>query len=85
MIPSPLLTAEEVARWLRLVDDGSPPEQVASAVRSVHRLVREERLRPVRPGRSYVFSVHELERFVRDETFAQRVQVGQRKPPLPRA
>ena len=65
---SPLLTSIETAHWLRLVNGEATPEDAESAVRSVHRLVQQKRLRPLKPGREYVFSVDELKRFVSSET-----------------
>ena len=69
--PSPLRTAEEAAVFFRIIDDGATPAELHNAVRAVHRLVQQNRLRPVRIGRGrYTFARAELERFVRDETAA---------------
>lgn len=70
--PPPLFTAAEVARWLRLLDEGASPDEVAGAVRVVHRLVRQGRLHPIRAGKSYIFSAGELERFAREESAPTR-------------
>lgn len=66
-VTSPVLTNEEAARFLRLDEDYS---EMADAVRALHRLVRDGRLRPLRCGKSYKFAVAELERYVADETAA---------------
>ena len=65
---STLLTSAEVAAHLRIIEPDAEPDEVARAVRAVHRLVRDGKLRPIRPARSYVFSPDELSRYVRDET-----------------
>ena len=65
---SPLLTSREAAEWLRLCAPDAAPDQCQSAIRSVHRLVQTGKLRPVRPGREYVFAQFELERYVHHET-----------------
>lgn len=65
---SPLLTNHEAALWLRLCGPDAAPDEVARAVRCVHKLVRLGKLRPVQPGREYTFSRSELDRYVRDET-----------------
>ena len=66
-VPSPVLTNEEAARFLRLDEDYS---EMADAVRALHRLVRQRKLSPLRCGKSYKFAVAELERYVADETSA---------------
>ena len=67
---SPLLTSLEAAVWLRLVEPDSTPGERESGTRCVLRLVQQSRLRPVRAGKSYEFSIAELERFVADDTAA---------------
>lgn len=66
-LTSPVLTNEEAVRFLRLDHDYPEP---ADAVKALHRLVRDGRLRPLRCGKSYKFAVAELERYVTDETSA---------------
>ena len=66
-VTSPVLTNEEAVRFLRLDDDYS---EMTDAVRALHRLVRDGRLRPLRCGKRYKFAVAELERYVADETSA---------------
>ena len=61
-------TALEVAVYLRLCEPDATPDEVARAVRCVHRLVRLGKLRPVQPGREYTFALAELARYVHDET-----------------
>ncbi len=63
-----LLTSAEVAVHLRIIEPDAGPDDVARAVRSVHKLVRDGKLRPIKPARSYVFAPAELDRYVRDET-----------------
>ena len=63
-----LLTSAEVAAHLRIIEPDAEPDEVARAVRSVHKLVRDGKLRPIKPARSYVFAVAEVDRYVRDET-----------------
>ncbi|MEE9130608.1 MAG: helix-turn-helix domain-containing protein [Phycisphaerales bacterium] len=67
-VNSPLLTGAEVACYLRLSAPDDDADAVARAVRCVHKLVRDGKLRPVKPGREYVFALAELDRYVRDET-----------------
>ena len=66
-VTSPVLTNDEAARFLRLDDDYS---EMADAIRALHRLVREGKLKPLRCGKSYKFAIAELERYVADETSA---------------
>lgn len=66
-VTSPVLTNEEAARFLRLDEDYS---EMADAIRALHRLVREGKLKPLRCGKSYKFAVAELERYVTNETSA---------------
>ena len=63
-VPSPVLTNEEAARFLRLDSDYPEP---ADAVKALHRLVRQGKLRPLQCGKTYKFTLAELERFIRDE------------------
>ena len=63
-----LLTSAEVAAHLRIIESDAEPDDVARAVRAVHRLVRDGKLRPIKPARSYVFALAEVDRYVRDET-----------------
>ena len=67
---SPVLTGAEVAIYLRLCESDDDPDTVAKAVRSVHKLVRDGKLRPIQPGREYAFSRAEIARYVHDETEA---------------
>ena len=67
---SPVMTASEVACYLRLCDPEATPTERQSAVRSVHRLVQEGRLRPLRPGREYVFWRQEVDHYIRCDTEA---------------
>ena len=69
-LTSPVMTALEVAIYLRLCDDGAAPKQCESAIRSVHGLVQGGQLRPIRPGREYVFSHDEVDRYIREVTEA---------------
>ncbi len=66
-LPSPVLTNEEAVRFLRLDSDYN---ELDDAVKALHRLVRDGRLRLLRCGKSYKFAVAELERYVADETSA---------------
>ncbi len=63
-----LMTSAEVAVHLRIIEPDAEPDDVARAVRAVHRLVRDGKLRPVKPARSYVFALAELARYVKAET-----------------
>ena len=65
---SPLLTGAEAAVYLRLCEPDAEPDEVSKAVRAVHRLVRDGKLRPVQPGREYLFALAELARYVVTET-----------------
>ena len=67
---SPVLTSAEVAIALRMCEPGDDADTVAKAVRCVHRLVREAKLKPIRPGREYVFGQIEVERYIEAETAA---------------
>ena len=61
---SPVLTATEVAVCLRLCGPDDEPDDVAKAIRSVHKLVRDGKLRPIQPGKEYAFVLFEVERYV---------------------
>lgn len=61
MTTSPVLTSAEAVRWLRLDEDH---DDIGSAVKALHRLVQEGRLRPLRVGKSYKFTLAELEKFI---------------------
>lgn len=63
-LSSPVLTAAETVRWLRLDEDHDDP---GLAIKALYRLVQEKRLRPLRVGKSYKFTTTELERFVSNE------------------
>lgn len=64
---SPVLTNAEAARWLRLDDDY---DDIGDAIKALCRLVRERGLRVLRCGKSYKFTLAELERFTREEVEA---------------
>lgn len=65
---SPLLTNPEAAVYLRLCEPDDEPDEVAKAVRSVHKLVRDGKLRPVQPGQAYTFARAELDRYIEAAT-----------------
>lgn len=71
---SPVLTASEACRFLRLLDDQADaladPDAAAAAVETLNRFVRQRRLRPIRGTRPRLYALEELARFVRDETLA---------------
>lgn len=67
-LTSPVMTSLEVAAYLRLCEPDAAPDQAQSAIRSVHRLVQQGKLRPIQPGREYVFWREEVDRYVREET-----------------
>lgn len=69
-IHSPVMTSHEVAVYLRLVEPDAEPDEVAKGTRAVHRLVRQNKLRPIQPGREYAFAHAEVDRYIRDETAA---------------
>ena len=62
---TPILTNQQAVAWLRL--DADYPEPV-DAVRALHRLVREGKIRPLRCGKTYKFTVGELRRYAELET-----------------
>ena len=61
MTTSPVLTAAEAARWLRLDEDH---DDIGQAIKALYRIVQEGRLAPLRVGRSYKFTLAELEKFI---------------------
>ncbi len=63
-LSSPVQTNEEAVRFVRLDQGYSEPYD---AIRALHRLVRQGKLRPLRCGKSYKFTVAELERFIAAE------------------
>ena len=63
-----LLTSAEVAVHLRIIEPDDDADAVARGVRSVHKLVRDGKLRPIRPAKTYIFAMAEVDRYVRDET-----------------
>lgn len=67
---SPLLSGAEVAVLLLLCQPDDGPDEIAKAVRAVHKLVRDGKLRPIKPGRKYVFAPAEVERYIEAETEA---------------
>ena len=73
MTPSPVLTAAEAARWLRLDEDH---DDIGQAVKALYLLVQQGRLRPLHVGKTYKFPVPELERFIRDEVAATDLADG---------
>ena len=66
-MPSPVLTNEEAVRFLRLDTDYN---ETADAIRALHRLVRQGKLRPLQCGKTYKFTLAELERFIAAEVRA---------------
>lgn len=68
---SPVLTNEESVRYLRLDEDY---ENLGDAIRALHRLVQQRKLRPLRCGKSYKFTLPELERFTVAELRASDTQ-----------
>lgn len=63
-----LLTSAEVAVHLRICESDAGPDEVARAVRAVHRLVRDKKLRPIKPAKTYIFAMYEVNRYVKAET-----------------
>ena len=61
---SPVLTNEEAVRWLRLDADY---DEMGDAIKALHRLVQQQKLKALRCGKSYKFTLPELERFTVDE------------------
>ncbi len=65
-VPITVLTALEVAKALRLIEDHTAE---GDAVAAVHRLVRECGLRPIRGcGKTYKFAGPEVDRWVMAST-----------------
>ncbi len=56
---TPVLTNLEAAEWLRLTDDYDQPED---AIEALYRIVRKGKLRPLRAGKTYKFTLAELAR-----------------------
>lgn len=69
---SPVLTSAETAVYLRLCTSQDDPDTIGKAVRCVHRLVREAKLRPIKPGREYAFMRSEIDRYIATETQAYK-------------
>ena len=67
---SPVMTSHEVAVYLRLCEPDAEPDDVAKGTRAVHRLVRQDKLHPIQPGKEYVFWHDEVDRYIQDETAA---------------
>ena len=65
-----VMTALEVAVALRLCDANSTPKEKEAGVGTVHRLVRDDKLKPLKPGKAHVFYRAEVARYVREETYA---------------
>ena len=65
-----VLTALEVARALRLCEPQATPRDAEAAVGTVHRLVRDGKLKPLKPGKAHVFYRAEIARYIREETYA---------------
>ncbi len=63
-VRSPVLTNEEAVRFLRLDHDYPEP---ADAVKALHRLVQQGKLRPLQCGKTYKFTLAERERFIAAE------------------
>ncbi len=61
---SPVLTAAEACKWLRLDDDH---EQMADAVTALNLLVRKRGLKPLCVGKARKYTLAELHRFVADQ------------------
>ena len=79
-LPSPVMTAIEVAVYLRLCEPDATPDEKQSAIRSVHRLVQTEQLRALRPGREYVFSHNEVDAYVSRATESFKPRKHQVEP-----
>lgn len=65
---SPLLTGCEAATYLRLCEPDDSPDEVSKAVRCLNRLVQAGKIHPIQPGRSYVYPLVELDRYIVAET-----------------
>ena len=70
MLYSPVMTSREVAIYLRLCEPDAEPDEITKGTRAVHRLVRQNKLRPIQPGKEYAFAHAEVDRYIRDETAA---------------
>lgn len=68
---TPVLTNIEAAEFLRLTDDYDQPED---AIAALYRLVRKGKLHPLRVGKTYKFTLAELERFIAAEVAASKQQ-----------
>lgn len=77
---SPVMTAIEVAVYLRQCEPEATPDEKQSAIRSVHRLVQTEQLRPLRPGREYVFWRDEVDAYIRRATETFKLRQDQVEP-----
>ena len=75
-VSSPVMTALEVAIYLRLCKPGDSAERNAAGVRAVHRLVRAGKLRPIQPSKEYVFWREEVDAYIRRETAAFKPKKG---------
>lgn len=73
----PLLSGAQVAVRLLLCEPDDCPDDITRAVRAVHKLVRDGKLRPIKPGRRYVFAPAEVDRYVRDETEAFELKAAE--------
>jgi len=69
-----VLTALEVAQVLRLCGDKPTPTEARAAAGSVHRLVREGKLLPLKPGKAHVFYRDEVARYIREATYEPGTQ-----------
>jgi len=63
-----VMTAVEVAIYLRLCEPDATPDEKQSARRAVLRLVQQGLLRPLQPGREYVFWNDEVDAYIRRTT-----------------
>ena len=66
---SPVLTNLEAAAWLRLTDDYDQPEDTIEAL---YRIVRKGKLWPLRAGKTYKFTLDELQRYIAAEVVASK-------------
>ena len=74
IVASPLLTNEEAVKFLRIDEDY--PDDMANAIKALHRLVQAGRIRPITGcGKTYKFAIAELERFAREEGLTPRRDV----------
>lgn len=67
---TPLFTNTEAAVWLRLCEVDAKPGQIEKAVRKLHALVRDGKLRPLASSSPYTFTIDELRRHVEADTEA---------------